>query len=134
MAKLKECIPFGLILAVPLIAYVTAENISVPVYGALGHSVYLHFNMTLNSSVHVKWKQGVSPIGAFKDNKTAFNNPYINRTEIFANGTLRLDRTQKNDSGDYSVEVFNTDGTNIFKGSMQVYIQGELALLKLNMS
>ncbi|XP_058852594.1 T-cell surface antigen CD2-like [Acipenser ruthenus] len=134
MAKLNECIPFGLILAVPLIAYVTAENISVPVYGALGDSVYLHFNTTLNSSVEVQWKQGDKPIGMFKNNRMAFNNPYINRTEIFANGTLRLDRTQKNDSGDYSVDVFNTNGTSIFKGSMQVYIQGELPLLKLNMS
>ncbi|KAK6474674.1 T-cell surface antigen CD2-like [Huso huso] len=122
MAKLKECIPFGLILAVPLIAYVTAENISVPVYGALGHSVYLHLNTTLNSSVHVEWKQGDNRIGVFKNNRPGFKDPYINRTEIFANGTLRLDRTQKNDSGDYSVDVFNTDGTNIFKGSMQVYI------------
>ncbi|MGH0118670.1 UNVERIFIED_CONTAM: hypothetical protein FKN15_027753 [Acipenser sinensis] len=102
---------------------VTAENISVPVYGALGDSVYLHLNTTLNSSVHVEWKQGDNRIGVFKNNRPGFKDPYINRTEIFANGTLRLDRTQKNDSGDYSVDVFNTDGTNIFKGSMQVYIQ-----------
>ncbi|XP_058852712.1 uncharacterized protein LOC131699613 isoform X2 [Acipenser ruthenus] len=122
MINLNKFIPYWLFLF-SLNAYVTAENISVPVYGALGHSVYLHFNTTLNSSVHVKWKQGVSPIGAFKDNKMVFTNPYINRAEIFANGTLKLDRTQKNDSGDYSVDVFTTDGTNIFKGSMQVYIQ-----------
>ncbi|MGH0117133.1 UNVERIFIED_CONTAM: hypothetical protein FKN15_029546 [Acipenser sinensis] len=104
---------------------VTAENISVPVYGALGDSVYLHFNTTLNSSVHVEWKQGDNRIGVFKNNRPGFKDPYINRTEIFANGTLRLDRTQKNDSGDYSVDMFTTDGTNIFKGSMQVYIQDD---------
>ncbi|MGH0147986.1 UNVERIFIED_CONTAM: hypothetical protein FKN15_039428 [Acipenser sinensis] len=102
---------------------VTAEDIRVSVYGALGDSVHLHFNTTLNSSVHVEWKQGDKPIGVIKNNRPGFKDPYINRAEIFANGTLRLDRTQKNDSGDYSVDVFNTDGTNIFKGSMQVYIQ-----------
>ncbi|MGH0151624.1 UNVERIFIED_CONTAM: hypothetical protein FKN15_020485 [Acipenser sinensis] len=102
---------------------VTAENIRVSVYGALGDSVHLHFNTTLNSSAEVQWKRGVNRIGVIKNNRMAFNNPYINRAEIFANGTLRLNRTQKNDSGDYSVDVFNTDGTNIFKGSMQVYIQ-----------
>ncbi|XP_058852708.1 carcinoembryonic antigen-related cell adhesion molecule 3-like isoform X2 [Acipenser ruthenus] len=122
MINLNKFIPYWLFLF-SLNAYVTAENISVPVYGALGESVYLHFNTTLNSSAEVQWKRGVNRIAVFKNNRTAFDNPYKNRTEIFANGTLRLDRTQKNDSGDYSVEVFNTDGTNIFKGSMQVYIQ-----------
>ncbi|XP_058852593.1 uncharacterized protein LOC131699528 [Acipenser ruthenus] len=102
-----------------------AENIRVSVYGALGDSVHLHFNTTLNSSAEVQWKRGVYRIGVFKNNSVALNNPYINRAEIFANGTLRLDRTQKDDSGDYSVDVFNTDGTSIFKRSMQVYIQGE---------
>ncbi|KAK6474672.1 T-cell surface antigen CD2-like isoform X3 [Huso huso] len=122
MINLNKFIPYWLFLF-SLNAYVTAENISVPVYGALGDSLYLHCNTTLKSSVEVQWKQGVNRIGVFKNNRTAFDNPYKNRAEIFANGTLRLDRTQKNDSGDYSVDVFNTDGTNIFKGSMQVYIQ-----------
>ncbi|XP_058852716.1 T-cell surface antigen CD2-like isoform X2 [Acipenser ruthenus] len=123
MINLNKFIPYWLFLF-SLNAYVTAENINVPVvYGALGESVYLHFNTTLKSSFEVQWKWGVNRIAVFKNNRTAFDNPYKNRAEIFANGTLRLDRTQKNDSGDYSVDVFNTDGTNIFKGSMQVYIQ-----------
>ncbi|KAK6475909.1 carcinoembryonic antigen-related cell adhesion molecule 3-like isoform X1 [Huso huso] len=122
MINLNKFIPYWLFLF-SLNAYVTAENIRVPVYGALGDSVHLHFNTTLNSSVEVQWKRGVYRIGVFKNNRTAFDNPYKNRAEIFANGTLRLNRTQKDDSGDYSVDVFNTDGTNIFKGSMQVYIQ-----------
>ncbi|KAK1159398.1 T-cell surface antigen CD2-like isoform X3 [Acipenser oxyrinchus oxyrinchus] len=122
MINLNKFSPYWLFLF-SLNSYVTAENIRVPVYGALGDSVYLHLNTTLNSSVEVQWKRGVYHIGVFKNNSMAFNKPYINRAEIFANGTLRLDRTQKDDSGDYSVDVFTTDGTNIFKGSMQVYIQ-----------
>ncbi|KAK1161056.1 T-cell surface antigen CD2-like [Acipenser oxyrinchus oxyrinchus] len=126
MINLNKFIPYWLFLF-SLNAYVIAgtskENISMPVYGALGDSVYLHFDTTLNSSVEVQWKRGVNRIAVFKNSRTVFYDSYVNRAEIFAIATLRLDRTQKSDTGNYCVEVFDITGCNILNGCIQLYIQ-----------
>ena len=59
-----------------------------------------------------------------KDWKPKLQPEFKNRSELFNNGTFRLDRVLKNDSGDYQMEIYNSEGSLLRRVNMRLQIQG----------
>lgn len=76
----------------------------------------------MRESSHIEWKRGNTPLAEFKENNTGYHGDSKNRSEIFSNGTLRLDSTQEHDTETYSVDVFNGDGNIIQHGTVRLFI------------
>ncbi|MGH0118675.1 UNVERIFIED_CONTAM: hypothetical protein FKN15_027758 [Acipenser sinensis] len=76
----------------------------------------------MRESSHIEWKRGNTPLAEFKENNTGYHGDSKNRSEIFSNGTLRLDSTQEHDTGTYSVDVFNGEGNIIQHETVQLFI------------
>ncbi|XP_058852571.1 uncharacterized protein LOC117431082 [Acipenser ruthenus] len=99
------------------------ENKFEIVDGIEGSPVYLQLKGgNMRESSHIEWKRGNTPLAEFKENNTGYHGDSKNRSEIFSNGTLRLDSTQEHDTGTYSVDVFNGDGNIIQHGTVQLFI------------
>ena len=59
-----------------------------------------------------------------EDWRSKFHQYYVNRSEFFNNGTFRLDRVIEEDSGDYQLEIHNSEGILLRKVNMLLEIQG----------
>ncbi|XP_058852058.1 uncharacterized protein LOC117431090 [Acipenser ruthenus] len=78
------------------------------VYGATACSVTFFIeHMDGRNISDAKWKKGENSVAEFKGPTPCYYGEYGSRAEIFTNGTLRLDRTLKTDTGNYSVEFFD---------------------------
>ncbi|XP_041079850.1 pregnancy-specific glycoprotein 22-like [Polyodon spathula] len=78
------------------------------VYGATACSVTLFIeHMDGRNISDAKWKKGENSLAEFKGPTPCYYGEYGSRAEIFTNGTLRLDRTLKTDTGNYSMEFFD---------------------------
>ncbi|MGH0117136.1 UNVERIFIED_CONTAM: hypothetical protein FKN15_029549 [Acipenser sinensis] len=91
--------------------------------GSMGSSVVLFLNN--EDHIHfsnIEWKKGNSLVAKLKDSAPHYYGDYRNRAEIFNNGTLILHETQGTDTGNYSVEFFDTNGNVRFKWITQLLI------------
>lgn len=92
--------------------------------------------MMTNASGHQLWCKKQLPIGSInvfslKKEKVMIQEAYKNRTEFFiSNGTLKLTRVETNDSGQYSVEVFDPNGIHVKNINLTMDVQGKC--LKFN--
>ncbi|XP_035265622.1 uncharacterized protein LOC118223341 [Anguilla anguilla] len=91
---------------------ITENKTSVQCYGALGQSVSIH---PLNTSFEIDmlevFFQGKEFFRYREKSKTS-GGPCQNRCQLIKNGTLRLDRVMKSDSGIYNIEAFDKNGVN----------------------
>ncbi|MGH0117135.1 UNVERIFIED_CONTAM: hypothetical protein FKN15_029548 [Acipenser sinensis] len=62
-------------------------------------------------------------LGKLKNSTSYFYKDYGMRAQIFTNGTLRIDKTQESDSGNYTVELFDQDGICIRKEAQHLEIE-----------
>lgn len=80
----------------------------------LGGSVYIQV-MTNASGHHLRCKKelptGSINVFTLKKEKVTIQEPLRNRTQFFINnGTLKISNVERNDSGQYSIEVFDANG------------------------
>lgn len=94
----------------------------------LGSSLLLLLKNIANSSA-IEWRKDNRSVAGFKQEAPYYNENYKDRASMFANGTLRLDKTQNTDSGSYSVIVFDKSGKNTQKGIAQIIIIGRLSFI-----
>lgn len=93
----------------------------------LGGSVYIQ--VMPNASGHLlrcRKQLTTGPINVFsvKKDKVTIQEPFKNRTEFFINnGTLRISNVVGNDSGQYTVEVFDPDGVLLRKTMVILDVQ-----------
>ncbi|XP_006262334.3 uncharacterized protein LOC102561689 isoform X1 [Alligator mississippiensis] len=79
--------------------------------GFAGGSVFLPSpEVNLEGHFHVTWKKENISIARMNFSYFEYYGEYANRSEIFSNGTLRLDRIEDSDSGRYYVEAHNGTG------------------------
>ncbi|XP_041123000.1 carcinoembryonic antigen-related cell adhesion molecule 5-like [Polyodon spathula] len=96
-----------------------------PVYEAKGSTTFLfleNHNDIQTISFEKTWKKGGSLVAEFKGSIPYYYGHYGTRTGVFKNGTLRLDRTQEWDTGNYSVDFFDKDKNNIGRWAIQLFI------------
>ncbi|CAB1333189.1 unnamed protein product, partial [Coregonus sp. 'balchen'] len=108
-----------------MICNLTEESIDHQCYAALGGS--LSFRLTANTSDEkITLKKGHKRILHFKtgeDWRSKFPQDYVNRSEFFNNGTFRLDRVTQDNSGDYLLEIYNSEGTLLCRVNVLLEIQ-----------
>lgn len=97
------------------------------VCGVPGQSVVLAMeSKNLTDFFDIIWKAGDDRIARLNNAIPSYYGDYHGNVEIFVNGTIRLNRAEQDDSGNYTVEVFDSNGKSIVRRSIQVYIQGEM--------
>nr|XP_029503942.1 uncharacterized protein LOC115119307 [Oncorhynchus nerka] len=93
-------------------------------YGALGES--LSIQLAADSNEEITFKKDLTRILHFKtgeDWRPKLHQDYVHRSEIFNNGTFRLDRVIEEDSGDYQLEIHHSEGILLRKVNMLLEIQ-----------
>ncbi|XP_015205164.2 carcinoembryonic antigen-related cell adhesion molecule 3-like isoform X3 [Lepisosteus oculatus] len=89
-----------------------------------GEFVSLFIPETPSSNINnLVWKSKEIRVAKLRRGNITLHNLYKHRTTIFSNGTLRLDKPLKEDSGSYILEVFNIEGEKMFKGSVRLEVQ-----------
>ncbi|XP_064860650.1 SLAM family member 7-like [Oncorhynchus nerka] len=98
-------------------------------YGALGESLSLQLAAD-SSNEEIQLKKDFTRILHFKTGeawKSKLHQDYVNRSEFFYNGTFRLDRVIEEDSGDYQLEIHNSEGILLRKVNMLLEIQAPVS-------
>ena len=95
------------------------------IYRAVNESALL--NITAAGSVYeVRWLRDSKKLLRIKDKKVKY---YVNkdqcRCKIFLNGTLQIEQVMKEDSGNYTVTVYQQDGKLKAEEVMNLVVQGE---------
>ncbi|XP_061105914.1 uncharacterized protein LOC133133751 isoform X1 [Conger conger] len=97
----------------------------VQCYGALGKSVIIHLGIDTND-VQIKMKTGERNILTYKNGIIA-HSQHANHSWSIYNGTLKWGRALKNDSEEYTVEVFNKGGRLQLFRKIKLIIQAPLS-------
>ncbi|KAK2541010.1 Cd2 [Columba guinea] len=86
-------------------------SVSNLIYTAVNESVFLHITVAAENIYDATWLRDRKKLLQLKDNKVKY---YVNkdqcRCKVFLNGTLRIERVVKEDSGKYTVTVYQKDG------------------------
>uniref|UniRef100_A0A8C3G4Y0 Immunoglobulin V-set domain-containing protein n=1 Tax=Cyclopterus lumpus TaxID=8103 RepID=A0A8C3G4Y0_CYCLU len=73
-----------------------------------------------------KLTSGSINIFSLKKEKVTIQGPYRNRTEFFINnGTLKITKVERNDSGEYTVDVFDPNGILLRTMNVKLDVQGK---------
>ncbi|XP_039631647.1 titin-like [Polypterus senegalus] len=84
---------------------------------ALGAPLALHPKNEMSGMASIEWKKGDVLLGW---QNITHNEKCYNRMEIFQNGTLWLEKTEKADEGIYTVNVFDENGSPIYTELIKV--------------
>ncbi|XP_045573608.1 hepatocyte cell adhesion molecule [Salmo salar] len=99
-------------------------------YGALGEALFIVLAAD-SSNEEIRLTKGdkyILDIKTGKDWEPKLQPEFKNRSELFNNGTFRLDRVLKNDSGDYKMEIFNSEGSLLRHVNMRLQIQAPVSV------
>ncbi|XP_036379763.1 uncharacterized protein LOC118774524 [Megalops cyprinoides] len=100
-------------------------NHTVQCYGALGESVFLR--LPQNTSIkEMTLKKGNFRVLKLK-NGNITDSIYINRSKLFTNSTFRLDRVVKNDSGEYNLELYASNGNCLPSFNINLTVQATVS-------
>ncbi|XP_068506717.1 uncharacterized protein [Syngnathus scovelli] len=94
----------------------------------LGGSVYIQLMLNVRGH-HLRCKKllnnGSIPVFTIKKEKPWIQEAFRNRTEFFVdNGTLKISNVERNDSGQYIVEVFDLNGRIVKTITLELDVQG----------
>ncbi|XP_077198398.1 T-cell surface antigen CD2 isoform X2 [Paroedura picta] len=78
------------------------------VYGVLNHSVNLCISISQVTPHKIEWKIGTRQVAGLKGKHKFKSDP--ERYSIFSNGTLKIDKLNRSDAADYSVQIYNDEG------------------------
>ena len=113
-------------------------QITSPCSATAGGSVNIKL-MTNVSSYRVFCKK-VSPSGAttvftLKKGKVNIGETFRNRTEFFTDlGTLKITKVERNDSGQYDVEIFDVNGIKVKMLSFNLEVEGKYSFIYFHLS
>lgn len=91
-------------------------------YGTLGQTVYLQ--MSKNSGLEIHLSERTAGIFRFRKSKASTTRERWHF--IPENGTMRISRAQKNDSGFYKAEIYSETGKMMFEYKTRLTIEGKL--------
>ncbi|KAF7228094.1 uncharacterized protein [Nothobranchius furzeri] len=86
------------------------HNTSLPCAPVVGGTVFIRLKANI-TGYQLNCFKNQEKLFSFKKNKLTSMAAYVNRTEfLISNGTLKFTSVEKSDSGQYRVEVFDSDG------------------------
>ncbi|XP_017279597.2 T-cell surface antigen CD2-like isoform X2 [Kryptolebias marmoratus] len=99
-------------------------------YGALGGAVDLQL-MDASEIKRFQWKKGGTLILQWKNNQIMSN--IIENRSLFipSNGTFRINNLSRNDSGEYKLVIFDSNGTETGQRTLQMLIQAPVSSVQL---
>ncbi|CAI5651997.1 unnamed protein product [Oreochromis niloticus] len=100
-------------------------------YGALGGSVDIQLMYSITEITRYKYVKN-SLIIVDVLNKTIISNTTAIRSIIFpSNGTFRINNLSRNDSGNYTLQTFDSDGLSKGEWTLQLFIQAPVSSVLL---
>ena len=96
------------------------------IYRAVNESALLSITAASVNIYHATWLKGRERLLQIKDKKVKY---YVNkdqcRCKILLNGTLQIEKVVKEDSGKYTVTVYQQDGRLKAEEDTMLIVQGE---------
>nr|XP_046266418.1 T-cell surface antigen CD2-like [Scatophagus argus] len=86
-----------------------SELTAAQCFGAEGQMLTFHLQHSNTYQITLK-KDHNSPIARAKNHTWTLYGEHVNQSELFTNGTLKLGKAMKRHSGDYLLEVYDSDG------------------------
>ncbi len=94
-------------------------------FGALGEP--LIFQLPTNVSKMMLKRNETTNILNTVDMVVILHDEYLNHSAYFSNGTFKLNKARKTDSGDYQLQIFASNGALLHKINMHLEIQGRIS-------
>ncbi|KAL4601669.1 hypothetical protein GN956_G25671, partial [Arapaima gigas] len=91
-------------------------------YGAVGKPLFVRLITDTTGYQIVLKLPGNQTVFEFRKDKAVVRLCCFN---FLNNGTLKLDKAEQNYSGQYSLDIFDSNGTNIQKKNVELIIIGE---------
>lgn len=95
-------------------------------FGTFGEPLIFH--LPINASKIMLKKNETTNILNTINMVVILHEEYKNRSAYFTNGTFKLDKAQRRDSGDYQLQIYASSGTLLYKINMHLEIQGRIFL------
>ncbi|KAF6292578.1 CD2 molecule [Rhinolophus ferrumequinum] len=113
-----------------------AAPTDIIVLGKLGHDINLNIpEFQMNDTVDdIKWGKNSTKVAQYSVKKKTYQRE--EKYHIFKNGTLKIKRLERNDSGTYKAEVYDWYGKHILGKQFDLRILGKslfLTFFHLNM-
>lgn len=102
-----------------------SEPIGAQCFGALGEPLIFYQPTTTWIYKKSLKKNTVSILKITNNTIENLNNDYSNRFALFINATFKLDKATKNESGDYQLETFDSEGRALPKVNFHLEILGK---------
>ncbi|KAG7465206.1 hypothetical protein MATL_G00173790 [Megalops atlanticus] len=122
-SKFMERVSFQLVSLCFYAQYVMTLDISIKQVGQLGDNITLHPALPNDHVLDARWKKSDKLLKGF-----------MNRSEFFENGSMFLRTAIKNDSGIYTVELFNLSGHLISTTRIELIILEAVSQPDVHMS
>ncbi|XP_051789704.1 T-cell surface antigen CD2 [Erpetoichthys calabaricus] len=87
---------------------VSSENTTI--YGGTQEDILLHPSRQLTNASTFSWRKDQQYLAKFKNNSVTYYEPYDQRVKLFLNGSIKLEKVSKNDSGLYMHEAHDKEG------------------------
>uniref|UniRef100_A0A3Q3EUC5 Immunoglobulin V-set domain-containing protein n=1 Tax=Kryptolebias marmoratus TaxID=37003 RepID=A0A3Q3EUC5_KRYMA len=122
--SIQICIVFATFIVFMNLNFKIAVQDGARCYGALGGAVDLQL-MDASEIKRFQWKKGGTLILQWKNNQIMSN--IIENRSLFipSNGTFRINNLSRNDSGEYKLVIFDSNGTETGQRTLQMLIQGK---------
>ena len=92
--------------------------------GVLGQQLIFHLSDTTDTKIRLIKDNADIIFKKGKNTMVTLHEEYVNPSELFTNGTIKLGKATKRHSGDYLLEEFGSDGVLLKKVEVHVEIRG----------
>lgn len=103
-----------------------SESIGVrQCFGALGEPLIFHQPTSTRTHKKILKKNNVTILKITNNTVENINHDYSNRFALFTNVTFKLDKATKNESADYQLEKYDSEGRALSKVNFHLEILGK---------
>ncbi|XP_054996829.1 T-cell surface antigen CD2 [Sorex araneus] len=105
-----------------IIFFASKASVETSTWGALGEQVYWETPIKCDNNIEdIRLEKNQVKIAQFKG--CIWNSQEKGKYYFFDNGTLKIEHLENSDSGNYSVNIYNTTGKHVFEGKFVLQIQ-----------
>lgn len=115
--------------SVTVLLFIGAAPTAIIVLGKLGHDINLNIpEFQMNDTVDdIKWGKDFTKVAQYSAKKITYQR--TKNYHIFKNGTLKIKRLERNDSGTYKAEIYDWEGKHILGKQFDLRILGKSLFL-----
>ncbi|XP_008291375.1 cell adhesion molecule 3-like isoform X1 [Stegastes partitus] len=100
-------------------------------YGALGGTVVLQLMDTASEIPRYQWRKDASRILIGRKNDVLVNSISSRSDFTPSNGTFRISNLSRTDSGEYTLEIFNSNGEKTAERTLHLSVQAPVSSVRL---